>query len=97
MEKDLESYSVLWHDARWRICINVLKGNLYLFTKLHGVTSYKTAISYPAMIIQFLTFSKLASVIFITFLTIAICRVYQNYWSGLEVDYIHKYGEETYK
>ena len=26
-----------------------------------------------------------------------IYRVYQNYWSGLEVDYIHKYGEETYK
>jgi len=24
-------------------------------------------------------------------------RVYQNDWSGLEVDYIHKYGEETYK
>ena len=24
-------------------------------------------------------------------------RVYQNDWSGLEVDYIYKYGEETYK
>ena len=24
-------------------------------------------------------------------------RVYQNDWSGLEVDYIHKFGEETYK
>jgi len=24
-------------------------------------------------------------------------RVYQINWSGLEVDYIHKYGEETYK
>jgi hypothetical protein len=26
-----------------------------------------------------------------------IYRVYQNEWSGLEVDYIYKYGEETYK
>jgi len=24
-------------------------------------------------------------------------RMYQNDWSRLEVDYIHKYGEETYK
>jgi len=24
-------------------------------------------------------------------------RVYQNDWSGLEVDYFHKYGENTYK
>jgi hypothetical protein len=24
-------------------------------------------------------------------------RVYQNDWSGLEVGYIHKYGEQTYK
>jgi len=24
-------------------------------------------------------------------------RVYQNYWSGFEVDYIHKYGEQNYK
>ena len=24
-------------------------------------------------------------------------RVYQNNWSGLEVDYIHKYGEQNYK
>jgi hypothetical protein len=24
-------------------------------------------------------------------------RLYQNDWSGLEVDYIHKFGEETYK
>ena len=24
-------------------------------------------------------------------------RVYQNDWSGLEVDYIHKYGEQNYK
>ena len=24
-------------------------------------------------------------------------RVYQNDWGGVEVDYIHKYGEETYK
>jgi hypothetical protein len=22
---------------------------------------------------------------------------YQNAWSGLEVDYIHKYGEQSYK
>jgi len=27
----------------------------------------------------------------------SIHRVYQNDWSGLEVDYIHRYGEETYK
>jgi hypothetical protein len=27
----------------------------------------------------------------------SIYRAYQNDWSGLEVDYIHKYGEETYK
>ena len=26
-----------------------------------------------------------------------IYRVYQNDWSGLEVDYIHKYGEQTNK
>jgi hypothetical protein len=26
-----------------------------------------------------------------------IYRVYQNDWGGLEVDYIHKYGEQTYK
>jgi len=26
-----------------------------------------------------------------------IYRVYQNYWSDLEVEYIHKYDEETYK
>jgi hypothetical protein len=26
-----------------------------------------------------------------------VYRVYQNDWSGLEVDYIYKYGEETYK
>jgi len=26
-----------------------------------------------------------------------IYRVYQNDWSGLEVDYIHTYGEKTYK
>jgi len=24
-------------------------------------------------------------------------RVYQNDWSGFEVDYIHKYGEQNYK
>jgi len=24
-------------------------------------------------------------------------RVYQNDWSGFEVDYIHKYGEQDYK
>jgi len=24
-------------------------------------------------------------------------RVYQNDWSALEVHYIHKYGEQTYK
>jgi len=24
-------------------------------------------------------------------------RVYQNVWSSLEVDYIHKYGEQNYK
>ena len=28
---------------------------------------------------------------------VVIYRVYQNDWSGLEADYIHKYGEETYK
>ena len=28
---------------------------------------------------------------------ISLYRVYQNNWSGLVVDYIHKYGEETYK
>jgi hypothetical protein len=27
----------------------------------------------------------------------SLYRVYQNDWSGLKVDYIHKYGEETYK
>jgi len=27
----------------------------------------------------------------------SIYRVYQNDCSSLEVDYIHKYGEETYK
>jgi len=27
----------------------------------------------------------------------SLYRVYQNNWSGLEVDYIHRYGEETYK
>jgi len=32
-----------------------------------------------------------------SFLTAGIYRVYQNGWSGLEVDYIYKYGEETYK
>jgi len=26
-----------------------------------------------------------------------IYRVYQNDWSGFEVDYIHKYGEQNYK
>ena len=26
---------------------------------------------------------------------LTLYRVYQNDWSGLEVDYIHKYGEET--
>jgi len=26
-----------------------------------------------------------------------IYRVYQNDWSGFEVDYIHKYGEQKYK
>jgi len=26
-----------------------------------------------------------------------IYRVYQNAWSSLEVDYIHKYGEQNYK
>jgi len=72
MEKDLEGYCVLWYDARCRICINMLKGNWYVFTKLHGDTSYKTAISYPAMIIPYLTFPKLAPVIFITFLTTAL-------------------------
>ena len=24
-------------------------------------------------------------------------RAYQNDWSGFEVDYIHKYGEQNYK
>jgi len=24
-------------------------------------------------------------------------RVYENDWSGFEVDYIHKYGEQNYK
>jgi len=28
---------------------------------------------------------------------LVIYRVYQNDWSVLEVDYIHKYGEKTYK
>jgi len=28
---------------------------------------------------------------------IKIYGVYQNDWSGLEVGYIHKYDEETYK
>ena len=23
-------------------------------------------------------------------------RVYQNDWSGFEVDYVHKYGEQNY-
>jgi hypothetical protein len=27
----------------------------------------------------------------------AIYRVYQNNWSGFEVDYIHKYGEQNYE
>jgi len=27
----------------------------------------------------------------------SIYRVYQNDWSGFEVDYIHKYGEQNYK
>jgi len=26
-----------------------------------------------------------------------VYRVYQNDWSGFEVDYIHKYGEQNYK
>ena len=26
-----------------------------------------------------------------------IYRVYQNDWSGFEIDYIHKYGEQNYK
>ena len=29
--------------------------------------------------------------------TESLYRVYQYDWSRLEVDYIHKYGEETYK
>lgn len=72
MEKDLEGYCVLWYDARFWIYINVLKGKWYIFTKLRGITSYKTAISYPAMIIPYPTFPKLASVIFITFLKITL-------------------------
>ena len=28
---------------------------------------------------------------------LALYRVYQNDWSGFEVDYIHKYGEQNYK
>ena len=28
---------------------------------------------------------------------LTIYRVYQNNWNGLEVDYIHKCGVETYK
>ena len=28
---------------------------------------------------------------------ITLYRVYQNDWSGLEIDYIHKYGEQNYK
>jgi len=28
---------------------------------------------------------------------VCVYRVYQNDWSGLEVDYFHKYGEQTYK
>jgi len=30
-------------------------------------------------------------------LYIYIYRVFQNDWSGFEVDYIHKYGEQNYK
>jgi hypothetical protein len=29
--------------------------------------------------------------------TFQLYRVYQNDWSGFEVDYIHKYGEQNYK
>jgi hypothetical protein len=29
--------------------------------------------------------------------SMAIYSVYQNDWSGLEVDYIHKCGEQNYK
>jgi len=29
--------------------------------------------------------------------TFTAYRVYQNDWSGFEVDYIHKYGEQNYK
>jgi hypothetical protein len=29
--------------------------------------------------------------------TNTLYRVYQNDWSSMKVDYIHKYGEETYK
>jgi len=28
---------------------------------------------------------------------VLIYRVYQNDWSGFELDYIHKYGEQNYK
>ena len=28
---------------------------------------------------------------------VCMYRVYQNDWSSLEVDYIHKYGEQNYK
>ena len=30
-------------------------------------------------------------------LRLGLYRVYQNDWSGFEVDYIHKYGEQNYK
>jgi len=28
---------------------------------------------------------------------VVLYRVYQNDWTGFEVDYIHKYGEQNYK
>jgi len=28
---------------------------------------------------------------------LTVYSVYQNDWSGFEVDYIHKYGEQNYK
>ena len=28
---------------------------------------------------------------------LSLYRVYQTDWSGFEVDYIHKYGEQNYK
>ena len=51
------------------------------------------------VIVVFFTFhwSKDMEIVIITHTTQHIYRVYQNDWSGFEVDYIHKYGEQNYK